>query len=104
MISSRNPGSDKSGRSFTIQVVEAVWQKGSPIAGYDPGAYRRDRCGKTIARVAHGTTGLYGWEVDHIRPVAKGGQDDLDNLEPLYWENNRHKSDDYPNWSCKIRD
>jgi hypothetical protein len=26
----------------------------------------------------------------------------LNNLQPLQWENNRHKGDNYPNWSCKI--
>jgi hypothetical protein len=24
------------------------------------------------------------------------------NLQPLYWENNRHKSDNWPTWSCAI--
>ena len=43
----------------------------------------------------------YGWKIDHIKPVAKGGTDDLNNLQPLQWANNRHKSDNYPNWDLQ---
>ena len=38
----------------------------------------------------------YGWEIDHIKPVAKGGGDEFDNLQPLYWKTNRHKGDSWP--------
>lgn len=41
----------------------------------------------------------YGWEIDHIKPVARGGGDELSNLQPLNWKNNAAKSDTYP-WSC----
>ena len=33
--------------------------------------------------------------------IARG--DDLSNLQPLQWENNRYKGDDFPHWYCKIR-
>ncbi len=41
----------------------------------------------------------YAWEIDHIDP---NGNDEITNLQPLQWENNRHKSNNYPNWNCKV--
>jgi 5-methylcytosine-specific restriction endonuclease McrA len=54
-----------------------------------------------MQRYAYGTETEYGWEIDHIRPVSDGGADDLENLQPLQWENNRYKSDNWPQWECR---
>jgi 5-methylcytosine-specific restriction endonuclease McrA len=57
-------------------------------------------CGNVMKSSDYGNTNSqYGWEVDHIKPVAKGGTDDLSNLQPLQWDNNRKKGDTYP-WNC----
>jgi 5-methylcytosine-specific restriction endonuclease McrA len=86
------------------QTKKAVWQKGKTInengTQYDPNIWRRDTCGRAMKYSDHGdTASKYGWEIDHIKPEAKGGKTSLDNLQPLYWENNRKKGDTYP-WSC----
>src|SRR5690606_3321455 len=35
----------------------------------------------------------FGWEIDHILPLSRGGTDDNNNLEPMHWTNNREKAD-----------
>ena len=97
----RNPNTTTSGGSFDERTVEAVWQKGTPEPQYP--SYRKDKCGASMQRQKYGKTEQWGWEIDHINPGSKGGTDDLSNLQPLQWENNRHKGDDYPNFTCKIR-
>lgn len=89
--------------SFSGSVVDAVWQKATIVLNYDPNIWRKDRCGAWIKRSEHGNTNSeFGWEIDHDFPKSRGGGDEYTNLQPLQWENNRHKGDNYPSWSCKL--
>lgn len=93
----RKPNSDIYGRPFGATTVGAVWIKGRPIPNYDPRVWRRDITGRAMKFADYGNTSSeYGWEVDHIKPAARGGTDDLTNLQPLQWEVNRRKGDTYP--------
>lgn len=89
----RNFGTTRSSGSFSETTIQAVWQKGQPIQNYSPDEWCRDSFGTPMYRAAHGTTGQYGWEIDHVYPVAAGGGDELSNLQPLQWDNNREKGD-----------
>lgn len=88
------------GKPFDEATIEAVWHKGKPEPGF-PG-FRKDACHASMQRTDYGTQERWGWEIDHIKPVSKGGTDDLNNLRPLQWENNRYKGDNYPGKFCKV--
>lgn len=90
--------------SFSEATINAVWNKAGIVVGRNPNIIRKDACGAWIKRQDYGNTNSEcGWEIDHIKPVSKGGTDDLWNLQPLQWKNNRAKSNLAPNeWSCAI--
>lgn len=77
--------------------IDEVWDKASVIKSKNPEVWRKDPLGNVIRKGSYGTQGEYGWEIDHKKPKEKGGTDDPRNLQPLHWEENREKSDKYPN-------
>lgn len=95
---SRKNNTDRNGSSFSEQTKLAVWNKAQIVIGYDSSKTRKDHCNAWIKWEWYGDTteNGYGWEIDHIKPVSKGGGDELSNLQLLQWQNNRKKGDDYP--------
>jgi len=90
------------GQDFDKSTEQRVWEKGQIIPGEDANTWRKDVCGAKMKRTDYGNVNsIYGWEIDHIKPKSKGGTDHMDNLQPLQWENNRDKADNYPTWYCK---
>ena len=89
---------DRNGHKFSEATRLAVWLKARKVPGYDAKLYRKDRCGAWMKWSDYGKTipGGTGWEIDHKKPVARGGLDLLENLQALQWQNNRSKGDDWP--------
>lgn len=75
------------------KLIEKVWEKAKEMKGKEPDVWRKDTYGNKIRFASYGTEGEFGWEMDHKIPKEKGGSDNLRNLQPLQWEENREKSD-----------
>lgn len=86
--------------NFSEKQVQTVWEKGTVVDNYDKTKYRKDVCGAWMQRDKYGLEETYGWEIDHVFPEAKGGDDELQNLRPMQWENNRSKDDNYPSYTA----
>lgn len=83
-------------------LVEIIWQKATPIEGYDQTKWRKDFAGAWIQRNQFGIRSEFGWEIDHLMPKSLGGSDDPGNLIPMHWRNNVSKSDRYPEFTSVV--
>lgn len=89
---------------FDSKTIQSVWEKGQKVTGYDPTIVRKDPCGAWILRNEYGNTAnKYGWEINHVYPESQGGDDNLLNLRPMQWENNRAKGEDYPSYRSAVQ-
>lgn len=77
----------------TKEEIDKVWEKAKPVRGEDASKYRQDPYGNKICWDSFGKNTETGWEIDHIKPSARGGSDNLRNLQALKTSVNREKGD-----------
>ena len=95
----RGFGSQVDGTAFPPERVDAVWRTAREIPGFDPDLWRLDANGDAICRPDYRCAEFrFGWEIDHVRPVALGGDDDDANLQPLRIDTNRRRKGDRFPW------
>ena len=96
--------------NFTKEQLEEIWRKGREVEGKNPDVYRMDAAGAIIKKDDRRVESEYGWEVDHVFPRAKLEErgipetewDAMVNLRPFHAQNNRRKSDDYPDYTRAV--
>jgi HNH endonuclease len=98
----RKVNTDREGKPFDKITVAQVWLRAQAVRGQDSRRIRADARGAWIAFAEFGRRSPLGWEIDHVRPVARGGGDESVNLQALHWANNRSKGDDWPIWDSAI--
>lgn len=90
-------------KEYTSQEISDVWNKATIVDNVNPKIIRKDYAGAWIRFADYGNrNSQYGWEIDHVKPLAQGGEDILSNYLPLQWQNNVKKGDNYPRWSTAI--
>lgn len=80
--------------NWSNEEIQQIWEKAEIVVGYNPDIWRKDQCGAWIYRLNYGAPSVgeshtsYKWQIDHIKPDSKGGEDIVSNARPLQWYNN----------------
>lgn len=90
-------------RSFTQEILGTIWNKAAEMEGLDSSLFRKDACGAVIARSQYGMKDSnFGWDVDYVYPVELGGDDNIENLRAMQWQNVESKGSDFPVYKSAV--
>lgn len=94
---------------WTLEQIEAAWEKGEIIDGVSNKLYRKDYAGAWIFHDAFTTDyaaadniETYSWTIVLHRPIGQQGTTELHNLDPMNIVNAKSKGENYPSWKTKI--
>lgn len=86
---------------FTLEMIDAAWEKARAVEGFDTDIIRKDACGAWIQKDMYSQSGsMYGWGIDLILPKVLGGDTDKDNIRALNCRNLVSKGNDYPSYKA----
>lgn len=94
-------------RNKALAIWDAIYgNKEWAVDCYGTWMNRNDHGDQTKKRIRPNGDGKlhnYGWEIDHIRPICDFDKESdaniNNNYEPVYWEHNREKADNYPHFT-----
>lgn len=80
--------------NWTEEEKRKIWNKADTDPFNNPDLWRKDQCGAWMYWPNYGAPAAgephtsYKWQIDHIKPESKGGDDIVSNARPLQWYNN----------------
>ena len=80
--------------NWTEEEKRKIWRKADTDPYNDPDLWRKDQCGAWMYWPNYGAASAgeshtsYKWQIDHVKPESKGGEDIVSNARPLQWYNN----------------
>lgn len=90
-------------RNFDPEILESIWNRAMEMEGLDPKLFRKDACGAVMARSQYGMRDSnFGWEIDHVYPIAMGGDDNIENLRAMQWQNVESKGSNFPVYNSAV--
>lgn len=85
------------------EMIGRIWNRASILEGVDSTMFRLDSCGAIIARTKYQDYDSgFGWDIEHVFPIEKGGDNNEANLRAMQWQNLKSKGSDFPVYKSAV--